>query len=103
MRALQERMGLAKKAGNMTEDKEYEISSPMLKLKSLFPNSPLTKHTPLDIYLTAPVPGKLRSLIFRDMGSIDNDWVATEFVLHYFEGAGPSPPVRRLQCLRSLP
>ena len=65
----------------------------MRKLKSLFPNSPFEKHAPLDIYLSAPVPGKPRVLVFRDLGAIESDWVATEFVLHYFEGQGPSPPV----------
>ena len=78
----------------MTEELEQAVSSPMRKLKSIFPNSPLSKHTPLDIYLAAPVAGQPRALVFRYMGSIENDWVATEFVLHYFEGDGPSPPVR---------
>ena len=77
----------------MAEELEHAVSSPMRKLKSIFPNSPLSKHTPLDIYLAAPVAGQPRALIFRDMGSIENDWVATEFILHYFEGDGPSPPV----------
>lgn len=87
-------MALGKKNGTLLEEGAQEIGSPMRKLKSLFPNSPLTKHTPLDIYLSAPAPGRPRALVFRDLGAIENDWVATEFVLHYFEGAGPSPPVR---------
>lgn len=94
MRSLQSRLALAKKNGTMTEELEYAISSPMRKLRSIFPNSPLGKHTPFDIYLAAPVAGRPRALVFRDMGSIEDDWVATEFVLHYFEGEGPSPPVR---------
>lgn len=93
MRALQSRLAIAKKEGTMTEELEHAVSSPMRKLKSIFPNSPLSRHTPLDIYLAAPVAGLPRALVFRDMGSIENDWVATEFVLHYFEGDGPSPPV----------
>jgi hypothetical protein len=32
-------------------------------------------------------------MILKDMGSVENDWVAEEFVLAYFEGNGISPPV----------
>ncbi|KAG5636753.1 hypothetical protein H0H81_006972, partial [Sphagnurus paluster] len=92
MRALQARLALAKKDGTMSEEEAYAVGSPMRKLKSLFPNSPLEKHTPLDIFLSAPSPERPRNLVFRDLGAIESDWVATEFVLHYFEGAGPSPP-----------
>ncbi|RDB28414.1 Altered inheritance of mitochondria protein 18, mitochondrial [Hypsizygus marmoreus] len=95
MRAMQQRIALAKKKGTLSEDDAQAIGSPMRKLKSLFPNSPLTKHTPLDIYLSAPTPGHPRVLVFRDLGAIESDWVATEFVLHYFEGAGPSPPLKQ--------
>ncbi|KAF6766227.1 chalcone-flavanone isomerase-domain-containing protein [Ephemerocybe angulata] len=68
MRALQGRLAIAKKAGTITEAEEHAVASPMHKLKSIFPNSPLAKHTPLDIYLAAPVPGQPRALVFRDMG-----------------------------------
>ncbi|KAF5377510.1 hypothetical protein D9615_005139 [Tricholomella constricta] len=95
MRALQARMALGKKEGTLTEEQAYDIGSPMRKLKSLFPNSPLAKHAPLDVFLTAPTPGRPRTLVFRDLGAIENDWVATEFVLHYFEGAGPSPALKK--------
>jgi hypothetical protein len=94
MRALQARMATAKADGTLTEEQAVEIGFPMRKLKSIFPNSPLAKHTPLDIYLSAPVPGQPRVLVFRDMGAIENTWVATELVLHYFNAkAPPSPPV----------
>lgn len=93
MRALQTRLASAKKNRTLSEEDAQSVGSPMRKLKSLFPNSSLAKHTPLDIFLSAPVPGRPRSLVFRDLGAIEDDWVATEFVLHYFEGAGPSPPV----------
>lgn len=93
MRALQARMASAKQNGTLSEEEAQAVGSPMRKLKSLFPNSPLVQHTPLDIFLSAPAPGRSRTLIFRDLGAIESDWVATEFVLHYFEGAGPSPPV----------
>ncbi|THV06074.1 hypothetical protein K435DRAFT_744373 [Dendrothele bispora CBS 962.96] len=95
IRALNDRMNLGRKSGALSEDEALEAGSPIRKLKTLFPNSPLTKHTPFDIFLSEPVPGKPRALIFRDLGAIENDWVANEFVLHYFEGAGPSPPLKK--------
>jgi hypothetical protein len=66
----------------------------MRTLKGLFPNAPLAKHSPLDIFLAAPTPNRPRALVFRDLGSIESDWLATEFVLNYFDNDGPSPPVR---------
>ena len=102
MRALQARLALAKEDNLLSEEDAQALGSPMRKLKSLFPNSPLEKHVPLDIYLSAPVPGKPRVLIFRDLGAIESDWVATEFVLHYFEGQGPSPPVSSSPLFRYL-
>ncbi|EAU93419.1 hypothetical protein CC1G_04398 [Coprinopsis cinerea okayama7 len=95
MRALQGRLAVAKKEGTITEQQEFEAGGPMRKLKSIFPIAPLGKHVPLDMYLAAPTPGKPRALVFRDLGAIENDWVATELVLHYFEGDGPSPPLKK--------
>lgn len=94
MRALYTRLSLGKKDGTLTEEDAFAAGAPIRKLKTLFPNSPLAKHTPLDIILAPPIPGQPRALIFRDLGSIENDWLAREFVLHYFEGQGPSPQVR---------
>ncbi|KAH6917550.1 chalcone-flavanone isomerase-domain-containing protein [Coprinopsis sp. MPI-PUGE-AT-0042] len=104
MRALQGRLVIAKKEGTITEEQENDAGSPMRKLKSMFPNSPLAKHTPMDMYLSGPVPGRPRSLALRDLGSIENDWVATELVLHYFEGDGPSPPLKKsvLEALKDF-
>ncbi|CAA7258769.1 unnamed protein product [Cyclocybe aegerita] len=104
MRSLQARLGAGIKDGSITEAIAQSVSGPMRKLKSLFPNSPFAKHTPLDIYLAAPVPGKPRALVFRDLGTIEDDWVATELVLNYFEGEGPSPPLKAtvLENLKSF-
>lgn len=95
MRALQMRAKLGRERGSLTADEEQSAQSPLRKLKSLFPTTPLSKHTPLDILLTAPSsdPTRPRALIFRDLGAVENDWVAREFVLAYFEGQGVSPPV----------
>jgi len=99
MRALLARMNLSHTRGTITEaEAEAEAAqSPLRTLKSIFPNTPLAKHTPLDILITAPSKdlAHQRALIIRDMGTIENDWIAREFVLAYFEGAGISPPLKR--------
>lgn len=96
MRALTARMQLAHSRATITPVEEAAAQSPLRNLKSLFPTTALPKGTPLDIILVAPSgsPSHPRTLIFRDMGLVENDWVAEEFVLAYFEGNGISPPVR---------
>lgn len=93
VRALQARLAAAIKEGIITEETAQAASSPMRSLKSLFPNAPLAKHSPLDIFLAAPLPNRPRPLVFRDLGSIESDWLTTEFFLYYFDKDGPSPPV----------
>jgi hypothetical protein len=93
MRALQTRLASGIRDGTLTEEVAQDAASPLRKLKGIFPNAPLAKHASLDIFLSAPSSSSPRALVFRDLGSITNDWVAIEFVLHYFEGVGPSPPV----------
>ncbi|KAF9073821.1 chalcone-flavanone isomerase-domain-containing protein [Rhodocollybia butyracea] len=96
IRAITTRLSVSRKNGTLTDEQAFEAASPIRKLKTLFPNTALSKHSPLDIFLYPPIPGKPRVLIFRDLGSIESDWVATEFVLHYFEGEGPSPPLKKM-------
>lgn len=52
--------------------------SPMRKFKSIFPNSSLSKGTPLDIVVAAPPDkgGIERSIVVRDLGGLESDWVA---------------------------
>ncbi|PPQ75468.1 hypothetical protein CVT24_013319 [Panaeolus cyanescens] len=95
VRAMNARLSAAIKDQLITEDVAVAASSPIRKLKSLFPNSPLAKHTPLDIYLATPAPNRPRSLIFRDLGTLENDWVATEFVKNYFGSEAPSPALKQ--------
>ena len=101
LRALQSRLSAAVRDAAIPDDIVAEVSSSLRKLKGLFPNSNLAKHTPLDIYVSAPIANRQRALVFRDLGFVENDWVATEFVLHYFEGAGPSPPVLSIRYIQS--
>ncbi|KAI0823075.1 chalcone-flavanone isomerase-domain-containing protein [Trametes gibbosa] len=94
MRALQARQVLCKQRSQLTPDEELAIQSPLRKFKSMFTNSPLGKHSPLDILVTEPSPQQPRTLIVRDLGSVQSDWLATEFILAYFEGKGLSPPLK---------
>ncbi|KAJ3736894.1 chalcone-flavanone isomerase-domain-containing protein [Lentinula guzmanii] len=96
IRAITTRLRDGRKDGTTTEEEAIEAASPIRKLKTLFPNTALTKHSPLDIFLYPPTPGQPRVLTFRDLGSIESDWVAREFVLHYFEGEGPSPALKKM-------
>ncbi|KAJ3798131.1 chalcone-flavanone isomerase-domain-containing protein [Lentinula aff. detonsa] len=96
IRAITTRLRDGRKDGTTTEEEAIEAASPIRKLKTLFPNTALTKHSPLDIFLYPPTPGQPRALTFRDLGSIESDWVAREFVLHYFEGEGPSPALKKM-------
>jgi hypothetical protein len=94
MRALQGRLALAKKFETLTLQEELEIQSPLRKFKSMFPNSkPLEKHQPLDLLFLAPVVGEPRSVIIRDLGSVQSDWVARELLRAYFHEKGISPAV----------
>ncbi|KAF9036496.1 hypothetical protein BDZ89DRAFT_1061803 [Hymenopellis radicata] len=96
VRAVGARMLLRRKSGELSEEDSIELATPMRKLKTLFPNSPLKKHVPLDIFLTPPTQGRPRALIFRDLGGIESDWMSVEFILHYFDGKNPpSPPLKK--------
>lgn len=59
----------------------------------MFPTTPLAKHTPLELVLTPPRPGRERALVIRDVGAVENTWVAEELVMSYFDGKVISPPV----------
>ena len=87
MHALQARLASGIRDGTLTEEVAQEAASPMRELKSIFLNAPSPNTLEaLDIFLSAPSSSRPRALVFPDLGSIQNDWVATEFVLHYFEG-----------------
>ncbi|KAJ7456642.1 chalcone isomerase [Mycena latifolia] len=100
LRALQGRLVAGQKQGTITQDDAQEVAGPMRALKTLFPNSPLAKHASLDLYIPTPVPGQLRPLIFRDLGAVQNTWVATELFLYYFAGTGASPALKKTTVAR---
>ena len=94
MRALQGRLVLAKKSEALTPQEELEIQPPLRKFKSMFPNSkPLEKHQPLDLLFLASAGNEPRSVIVRDLGSVQNDWLARELLRAYFYEKGISPAV----------
>ncbi|KAF8140008.1 chalcone-flavanone isomerase-domain-containing protein [Boletus edulis] len=97
MRTLTARLQLAKSRGTLPAETETAVQSPLRKLKSVFPTTKLSKGNPLDVHLTAPTgdPTRQRNLVFSDLGAVESDWVAEEFVFAYFEGDGISPPMKK--------
>lgn len=92
MRSLQGRLKMCKERGSLTEEDEQGVQSPFRTFKSMFPSTPLEKHQPLDILITTPSSDP-RAVIVRDLGAIQNNWIARELVLAYFEGQGLSQKV----------
>ncbi|KAH9922006.1 chalcone-flavanone isomerase-domain-containing protein [Epithele typhae] len=95
MRAMVARQNLLKGREELSKDEEFAIQTPLRRLKSMFPNTPLAKHSPLDILITSPSSKEQRTLVVRDMGDVQSDWLARNFVLAYFEGDGISPPLKK--------
>ncbi|TDL28790.1 hypothetical protein BD410DRAFT_834821 [Rickenella mellea] len=109
LRALHARIRQSNQDGKLSETEQLQIGAALRKFGTLFPNTPLQKHSPLEILLTAPEvdPNEQRALVVRDLGAVQNNWLAREFFLAYFEGQGISPPlkervIQRLQTLGSL-
>ncbi|KAI0257091.1 chalcone isomerase [Lactifluus subvellereus] len=93
VRTLQARQRLAHQAGKLSSDEQLTLQAPIAQLKTVFPNAPFVKDTPLDIVLTPPDPKQPRALIIRDLGAIQNEWVARELIMSYFDVQGNSPAV----------
>lgn len=94
VQTLQKRHWADHQAGKLSSDEQLKLQAPIAQLKSTFPNSPLAKGTPLDIVLTPPVSKQPRALIIRDLGAVQNQWVAQELILSFFDRQGNSPAVR---------
>lgn len=93
VRTLQTRQRLAHQAGDLSSDEQLALQAPISQLKTVFPNAPFVKNTPLDIVLSPPDTKRPRALIVQDLGAIQNEWVAQELILSYFDGQGNSPAV----------
>lgn len=98
VRTLQKRQWIAHQAGELSSDEQLMLQAPMGQLRSAFPNTPLVKGTPLDLVLTPPDSKQPRALIIRDLGAIQNGWVAQELFLSFFDEQGNSAAV----CLPSI-
>ncbi|KAN0133302.1 Chalcone-flavanone isomerase domain containing protein [Lactarius tabidus] len=95
VRTLQTRQRIAQQAGDLSSDEQLALQAPISQLKTVFPNAPFVKDTPLDIVLTPPDTKRPRALIIQDLGAIQNEWVARELILSYFDGQGNSPALKQ--------
>lgn len=93
VRALEKRQWIAQQAGELSSDEQLKLQTPIGQLRSAFPNTPMVKGTPLDLVLAPPDSKQPRSLIIRDLGAIQNGWVAQELFLSFFDRKGNSPAV----------
>ncbi|KAF7304792.1 p-loop containing nucleoside triphosphate hydrolase protein [Mycena kentingensis (nom. inval.)] len=95
LRMLQTRQNEAKKRGEFTEEDALAVGAPIRTLKTMLPNTPFVKGSFLDVFMPAPVSGQPRTLILRDMGALQNSWVATNLFLHYFSAKPASPALKK--------
>jgi hypothetical protein len=95
VRALEKRQWIAHQAGELSSDEQLMLQAPMGQLRSAFPNAPLVKGTPLDLVLTPPDLKQPRALIIRDLGAIQNGWVAQGLFLSFFDEQGNSAALKQ--------
>ncbi|KAI9460627.1 chalcone-flavanone isomerase-domain-containing protein [Lactarius psammicola] len=86
VRTLQTRQRVAHQAGDLSLDEQLALQAA---------DFPAKDYTPLDIVLTPPDPKRSRALIIQDLGAVQNEWVAREFILSYFDGQGNSPALKQ--------
>ncbi|CAE6462372.1 unnamed protein product [Rhizoctonia solani] len=91
IRTIQARQALRRKDGSLTTEKEEALHTPIQQLKGFFPTAAFKKHEPLHIIISPPTV-KPRELRIYQLGTVQDDWVATEFFLAYFHGT-ISPPL----------
>ncbi|ELU44507.1 Chalcone domain-containing protein [Rhizoctonia solani AG-1 IA] len=92
IRTIQARQALRRKDGSLTTEQEEALHTPLQQFKGLFPTAAFKKHQPLHIVLSSSAT-KPRELRLHQLGTIQDDWLATEFFLAYFHGtiSPPSP------------
>ncbi|KEP54397.1 chalcone-flavanone isomerase [Rhizoctonia solani 123E] len=91
IRTIQARQALGRKDGSLTTEREEALHTPLQQFKGLFPIAAFKKHEPLHIILSPPTV-RHRELRLQQLGTVRDDWLATEFFLAYFHGT-ISPPV----------
>lgn len=95
VRALEKRQWITQQAGELSSDEQLKLQAPIGQLRSAFPNTPMVKGTPLDLVLAPPDSKQPRALIIRDLGAIQNGWVAQELFLSFFDRQGNSPALKQ--------
>lgn len=93
IRKLQMRQRVAHQAGELSSEEQLKLQGPISQLRTAFPNTPFVKGTPLDLVLAPPDPKQARALIIRDLGAVQNEWVARELIMSFFDGKGTSVAV----------
>lgn len=94
MRAIRTRLNALELCNAISADESMSLSVPIRKFRALFPTTSFPKHQAMDIVISAPDPSKgPRTLHILNLGLIQDDVIAREFLLAYFEGNGISPPV----------
>jgi hypothetical protein len=93
IRKLQARQRVAHQTGELSSEEQLKLQGPISQLRTAFPNTPMAKGTPLDLVLVPPDPKQPRALIIRDLGAVQNEWVAQELMLSFFDGKGTSVAV----------
>jgi hypothetical protein len=93
IRKLQARQRVAHQTGELSSDEQLNLQAPISQLRTAFPNAPMAKGTTLDLVLAPPDPKQPRALIICDLGAVQNEWVAQELMLSFFDGKGTSVAV----------
>ncbi|KAL1739026.1 chalcone isomerase [Schizophyllum fasciatum] len=96
VRALSLRLNQAIRDKELDEDTGLNASANIRKVKTMFPNVSLNAGSALDVLLAPKVPGKPRVAIFRDLGTVEDEFTSVEFFMQYFrdKDAPPSPPLK---------
>lgn len=103
VRTLSLRLNQTIRDKGIDEDAGLAASTSIRKVKTMFPNVSLNAGEYLDVLLAPKVSGKPRVAIFRDLGTVEDEFTATEFFLQYFKGQEPTPsPPLKQRVIASL-
>jgi hypothetical protein len=93
VRKLQTRQRVAHQDGELSSEEQLTLQGPISQLRTALPNAPFVKGDSLDLMITPPDPKQSRALILRDLGAVQNEWVARELIMSFFDGKGTSVAV----------
>jgi len=95
VRKLRARQRAAHQAGELSSEVQLTLQGPISQLGTALPNAPFAKGASLDLMITPPDPKRPRALILRDLGAVQNEWVARELIMSFFDGKGTSVALMR--------